>query len=393
MKALQELETKYQVETYAKYPIALERGCGSYVFDINGKRYLDFYGGHAVALTGHCHPAVVEAITVQAQKLLFYSNVVYSQVRAQMVQALINYAPPELEKVFLCNSGAEANETALTVSLRRSGRTKVIAFHNGFHGRTLGALSVTGIEKYRKHPYLAPQVVFSEFGDLAAVEDILSKDKEGFAAIILEPIQSMAGVCMASPEFYSGLRSLCDRTGTVLIFDEIQTGLGRTGKPFFGAHIGVVPDIITLAKGLASGLPIGAVLMRKEIAASIKQGELGSTFGGGPVVCAAALATIDVLKRDDLALNAAKTGSYLSAEISAIGGPNVSAVRGNGLLIGIECKHKAKPLLDVLRELGVLAGSAQDEKIVRLLPPLTISMDECDEFLCALTQGIKQIWQ
>jgi acetylornithine/succinyldiaminopimelate/putrescine aminotransferase len=261
-------EDTYQLDTYKKFPLSIERGKGAYVYDLEGRRYLDLYGGHAVAVTGHCHPKVVRAVKEQAEALIFYSNVVYSSVRAEASKAIVEVAPRGMDKVFFCNSGAEANETAMKIARKFTGRTGIVAMKNGFHGRTMGALSATALGNYRQQfSPLLEGFAFAEFGDLGSVDECLGPDA---ACVILEPIQSMAGVDMAGDDYYRGLRKLCDERGALLIFDEVQTGIGRTGSWFFGDALGVVPDLITMAKGLGGGFPVGGVLIHERISKTIK---------------------------------------------------------------------------------------------------------------------------
>src|SRR5438128_7963867 len=274
------LEERFQLATYKKMPVVAERGEGVWIYASNGDRYLDLYGGHAVAGTGHCHPHVVKAIREQTEKLLFYSNLVYSAARARAAKELVSIAPPSLTKAFFCNSGTEANENAMRMARMATGREKIVTFSGGFHGRTADAISATFLGKYREigKPNV-PGHLQADFGDIESVRQLAD---ESVAAIMLEPIQSMAGVRMAGTEFYRALHELCDERGIVLIYDEVQTGVGRTGEWFFAgsnAGAGVVPDVITLAKALGSGIPVGACLVTENIASDIKENDLGATFG------------------------------------------------------------------------------------------------------------------
>src|SRR5205823_3547130 len=275
------------------------RGEGVWIYASNGDKYLDLYGGHAVAGTGHCHPHVVKAIREQAGELLFYSNLVYSRARARAAEKLVSIAPKTLKKVFFCNSGTEANENAMRMARMATGREKIITFSGGFHGRTADAISATFLGKYREigKPNV-PGHLKAEFGEIESVRALADVS---VAAIMLEPIQSMAGVRMAGSEFYQALHELCDERGIVLIFDEVQTGVGRTGEWFFAgseAGDGVVPDIVTLAKSLGSGIPVGACLVTDEIASHIKENDLGTTFGGGMMAMAAVTATLEAIEND-----------------------------------------------------------------------------------------------
>src|SRR5215216_6664049 len=287
-------EDQFQLATYKKIPIAAERGEGVWIYASNGDKYLDLYGGHAVAGTGHCHPHVVKAIREQAGELLFYSNLVYSGARARAAEKLVSIAPDALTKVFFCNSGTEANENAMRMARMSTRREKIITFSGGFHGRTADAISATFLGKYREigKPNV-PGHLEAEFGNIDSVRELADGT---VAAIMLEPIQSMAGVRMAQPDFYRALRDLCDERGIVLIYDEVQTGIGRTGEWFFAGSDGVVPDIVTLAKALGSGVPVGACLVTDAIASHIKENDLGTTFGGGMLAMAAVTATLEAIE-------------------------------------------------------------------------------------------------
>jgi acetylornithine/succinyldiaminopimelate/putrescine aminotransferase len=351
-----------------------------YVYDLEGRRYLDLYGGHAVAVTGHCHPKVVRALREQAGTLIFYSNVVYSSVRAEASRAIVEVAPRGMDKVFFCNSGAEANETAMKIARRFTGRSRIVAMKNGFHGRTMGALSATALGSYRQQfSPLLEGFDFAEFGDLDSARKCLGPDAGG---VILEPIQSMAGVDMADDEYYRGLRRLCDERGAVLIFDEVQTGMGRTGSWFFGDALGVVPDLITMAKGLGGGVPVGGVLIHERIARTIKSGEHGSTFGGGHLACAAVKANIDAIREERLVENAAKVGAYVKKRLESL--PWVKRVKGKGLLVGVEIEGDAVPLRDYLLGRGIITGTASQKNVLRLLPPLVLTQEDVDVFVKAL---------
>lgn len=375
-------EDRYQLRTYKKAPIALVSGKGSWVTDTEGRKYLDLYGGHAVALTGHCHPAVTAAIAKQAKQLLFYSNVVYSPARAEACEALVKLAPKGLTQVFLCNSGTEANETALKIARRYTGRSRVISFEGSFHGRTLGALSATAMPHYRAHVH--PLVEGHTYVPFGVVPE-LSGD---VAAVIIEPVQSMAGCRVASPEFYRELRKRCTENGTILIFDEVQTGFGRTGKMFAGANWAVTPDLITFAKGAGSGVPVGGVLVSEPIAAKVQIGEQGTTFGGGPLACAAITATIGVIRKEKLDANAKKVGARLRKGLEKL--PQVQAVSGLGLLLAAKLDRPAAGVLEALRDAGVLAGGAEDKNTLRLLPPLTLKEREADLFLARLAEILRR---
>jgi len=380
-----QMENKYQLPTYHKFPLVINKGKGAYVFDEKGDKYLDFYGGHAVALIGHCHPKVVKAVTKQLNKLIFYSNVVYNDQRAQVAKALVNLAPNAFSSVFFCNSGTEANETALKLAKKYTGKDEVISFEGSFHGRTVGALSVTGSDKYKKNVgNLLSSVKFAKLGDIKSVEKIITPNT---AAIIVEAIQSIAGVNVADPTFYKELKKLAKTNGTVLIYDEVQTGLGRCGKMFFGELVGCMPDMITMAKGIAGGLPAGAVLVSEKIAKSVENGDQGCTFGGGPVVCSAILATLDVIKKEKLWEKAEKYGNKLKDKISQF--PRVLGICGEGLLLGIKLEVPAKNIKAKLLAKYVITGTSDNPNVLRIMPPLTITGKEVSIFLNELNQALK----
>jgi acetylornithine aminotransferase/acetylornithine/N-succinyldiaminopimelate aminotransferase len=365
------------VRTYKTLPVTIARGEGAYVWDAEGKRYLDMYAGHAVASTGHAHPHVVSAIAEQAGQLIFYSNVVDLEVRHRAAGKLLAHAPEGITSALFANSGAEANENALKMAVLQTCRKKIVAFEGGFHGRTLLATNVTGTEKYRRlAPYDVAEVTFVPFGDVEAASAAVDGET---AAVILEPIQSMAGCRMAAPNFYRTLRELTARHGAYLVYDEVQTGVGRTGSMFFAGRDGVVPDIICLAKGIASGVPLSAVLVSAEVAERVQYGEFGATFGAGPLAMAAMLATIEVIEREDLLARVRHVGAFLRAELEAI--PGVEEVRGLGLLLGVKTGHPAAALNAGLLARGVIAGGSDDPRVLRLLPPLTLTRGEASEFL------------
>ncbi|HWF89829.1 MAG TPA: aspartate aminotransferase family protein [Pyrinomonadaceae bacterium] len=375
-------EDQYQLATYKKMPIAAERGEGVWIYTSDGDRYLDLYGGHAVAGTGHCHPHVVNAIRKQASELLFYSNLVYSNARARAAEKLVSIAPRPLVKTFFCNSGTEANENAMRMARMATGREKIITFSGGFHGRTADAISATFLGKYRElgKPNV-PGHVEAEFGNVDSVRALAD---DTVAGIMLEPIQSMAGVRMAQPEFYRALRTLCDERGIVLIYDEVQTGVGRTGQWFFAgseASGGVVPDIVTLAKALGSGVPVAACLVTDAIASHIKENDLGTTFGGGMLAMAAVTATIEAIEQDRMLENVRRVEAYLRERLRGV--EQVEAVHGLGFLLGIEFRENAAAVHKRLLERKIITGTSSNPKVLRLLPPLCLTEDQVDEFILA----------
>jgi acetylornithine/N-succinyldiaminopimelate aminotransferase len=382
------LEERYQLATYKKMPVVAERGEGVWIFASNGDRYLDLYGGHAVAASGHCHPHVVKAIKEQSEKLIFYSNLVYSAARARAAEKLVSIAPESLAKAFFCNSGTEANENAMRMARMATGRENIITFGGGFHGRTADAISATFLGKYREigRPNV-PGHLRAEFGDIDSVRTVAD---DSVAAIMLEPIQSMAGVKMAAPSFYRALRELCDERGIVLIYDEVQTGIGRTGEWFFAgsaAGDGVVPDIITLAKALGSGIPVGACLVTDRVAAHIKENDLGTTFGGGMIAMAAVTATLEAIEVDAMLENVRTVEAYLRQRLKEL--ELVVNVSGRGFLLGLEFADAAKPIHEALLERRIITGTSSDPNVLRLLPPLCLGKEEVDLFVDALAQLVR----
>ena len=351
--------------TYAPFPFQLVRGEGDLVFDAQGQGWWDFYGGHCVCATGHSHPKIVQAVADQAASLLFYSAAATLPVRDQAAARITAFAG--MDSVFFCNSGAEANENALKLALLLTGRKQLAAFQGGWHGRTLLALSVTDDPKITAPfaDHLVPTLRLP-FGDLAA---LAAADFTKIAGVILEPIQSMAGIKTASREWFQALRTKCDASGTLLIFDEIQTGMGRLGTPFAAQFYGVRPDLITAAKGLASGVPMGALLMTAAVATQLQAGDLGSTFGGGPLACAALLATVEVIESEGLMANATEACHRLRQELV---GSVVTEVLGAGLLLGLH-SAQAAALKQHLLSRHILLGGSSDPTVLRLMPPLNVS--------------------
>jgi len=378
-------EEQHQLATYKKMPVVAARGEGVWLYTSEGEKFLDLYGGHAVAGTGHCHPHVVKAIQKQSAQLLFYSNLVYSETRAMAAEKLVSVAPAPLAKVFFCNSGTEANENAMRIARMKTGREKIITFSGGFHGRTADAISATFLGKYRElgKPNV-PGHLEAKFGDIESVRALAD---ETVAAVMIEPIQSMAGVKTAPPEFFTELRALCDERGMLLIFDEVQTGIGRTGTWFFaGSKLAghVVPDIVTLAKALGSGVPVGACLVTDNAAAAIKENDLGTTFGGGMLAMAAVSATLEAIESDGMLDNVTKVEAYLREQLKNI--KSVVDVHGNGFLLGIEFAGKAAEVHKALLERKIITGTSSNPQTLRLLPPLSMSAENVDMFINALRE-------
>ena len=382
------LEERYQLATYKKMPIVAERGEGVWLYTSEGDKYLDLYGGHAVAGTGHSHPHVVKAIREQAERLLFYSNLVYSEARARAAEKLVSIAPEVLTKAFFCNSGTESNENAMRMARMATGRTNIITFSGGFHGRTADAISATFLGKYREigKPNV-PGHLQAEFGDIESVRALAD---ETIAAIMLEPIQSMAGVRQAAPAFYRALRELCDQRGIILIYDEVQTGIGRTGEWFFAgspAGEGIVPDIVTLAKALGSGIPVGACLVTEKIASHIKENDLGTTFGGGMIAMAAVTATLEAIENERLLENVKEVEVHLRERLKII--EQVVSVRGLGFLLGLEFAGPVATIHHGLLEHHVITGTSSNPNVLRLLPPLCLRRDDVDLFVETLSEVVR----
>ncbi|MEM1524750.1 MAG: aspartate aminotransferase family protein [Nitrososphaerales archaeon] len=372
---IKELEDKYFAPVYQKFPIAIVRGFGATVWDINGKEYVDCMGGYGVALVGHCNPKVVEAIKKQAERLITCHGSLYNDTRATLLEKLIKIAPKSLDKVYLANSGAEAVECALKLARKYTGKPEIIAMTGSFHGKTLGALSTTWNPKYREaYSNLLTHVRFAPFGKLDKVEELISNDT---AAIIVEPIQGESGIHVAPNGFLKGLREICDRKNILLIIDEIQTGFGRTGKMWCAQHWNVEPDIMCVAKGIGGGFPIGATLAKSEIMSIFKPGDHTSTFGGNPLACAAASAAIDYLLENNLIENAAKMGSIFKSGLEGLAKKHkiVREVRGLGLMLGLESRFDIRSiLLNGIRDGVLLLYSGRN--ILRFLPPLVIKEEQ-----------------
>ncbi len=364
---------------YAQMPLTAVSGHGSWLVDDRGQEWLDAYGGHAVASTGHCHPHVVQAIQDQAAALIFYSTAVPLRLREELADRIAERCPGDLSKVFFCNSGAEANENALGLARKATGRQRIVSVSGGWHGRTAACLAVTDGAKYEAGARRAGLALSSKvpFNDAAAMEAAVDRN---VAAVILEPVQGVTGARDCSPEFLQAARTACDRAGAVLIFDEIQCGVGRSGAFTAAESYGVTPDILTLAKGLASGLPIGAMVATSALTSELQPGDLGSTFGGGPIACAAALATLEVIDREKLYDNVKR----VSARISRWAGAKFP-VQGRGLLLGLRLPQPAAEVQRALFGHRVLTGTASDPAILRLLPPLSFSLDEAELLLGALS--------
>ncbi len=392
-KQLIEWSAKYHTPNYGRAPICLVRGDGARVWDSDGKEYLDFGGGLAVVALGHCHPRVTGAIREAAATLLHVSNLYHTAPPIHLAKLLCEHS--FAERVFFCNSGAEANEVALKLARKHakeryaSDRYEIISTWNSFHGRTFATVTATGQEKYW-HGFepLVPGFKHVPYNDLRAMERAIDNRT---AAIIVEPIQGEGGVHVPDDDYLPGLRKLCDANGTLLILDEIQTGVGRTGKLWAYEHAGIEPDIMTVAKALANGVPIGAMLTRDEIARALGPGTHGSTFGGTPFVTSVALTTLQTIIGEKIPDRAAATGRYLMDGIRRLsaGPAGIRAVRGRGLLIGVELDRPVAPIVDTCRDAGLLVLSA-GERVLRLAPPLIVEQRDCDSALATIGRALER---
>lgn len=371
-------------DVYSLYDIEPVSGNGSYVFTADGTRYLDLYGGHAVISVGHSHPHYVEAVASQVARLGFYSNSVVNSLQQQLADRLGRISGYDDYSLFLCNSGAEANENAFKLASFHTSRRKILAFSQSFHGRTSGAVATTDNPRIRAPFNATDAVEFVELDDIASVEVKLSTGE--FAAVIIEGIQGVAGIRVPSDSFMTQLRELTRQHGVVLILDEIQSGYGRTGRFFAHQHAGIRPDIITCAKGIANGFPMAALLISPEF--KPWKGMLGTTFGGSHLACAAAIAVLDIIEQERLVENSAKTGAHLLERLRAI--PQLEDVRGRGLMIGIDVPASCPDLRKrLLFEHHIFTGGA-GASTVRLLPALGLTIQQADEFVDVLTQMLNQ---
>lgn len=367
-------------EVYPTVPFEPVGGEGVYLVDAAGRRVLDLYAGHAVAALGYAHPRLVDAVAEQARTLFFQSNAVALGVRDEAAQLLADFAPAPLERVFFVNSGAEANENALRLALKLTGRSTVVAVEHAFHGRTAGAGALTWPpeKSWYGFPRTPMDVTFVARNDVAALRAAID---DRTAAVILEPVQGLAGAWPLSREFCHAARTACDAAGALLILDEVQTGVGRLGAPFGADLLGVEADILTAAKGLAGGLPAGAVLMRQEIASELGPGALGTTFGGGPVTCAAITAVIETIRSDGLLERVRDVSAQIQASCQV--GP-VRSIHGTGFLLGLVTGPRAATVRDALLEQGVLTGTSADPHVLRLLPPLILDEEHAARLAAAL---------
>ena len=373
-------EDQFMGNIYQRFPVTIERGLGSHVWDVNGKEYIDCMGGYGVALVGHCNPRVVKAIKSQIEKIITVHSSLYNKTREEFLENLIKVAPKGLDQAYLNNSGTEAVEAAIKFARKFTGRKGMVAMNGSYHGKSFGSLSITFNPKYRKSfEPLLDDVTFTPFGDVDALRNSVTSDT---AFVILEPIQGESGIHVAPDGFLQEVRKICNEKGALLIFDEIQAGLGRTGKLWASQHWETVPDIMCLAKGIAGGVPMGATLVRSEVLASINKGEQSSTFGGNPLSCAAGVATIQALTEDRLVDNAEKMGKIFRGGLERLREKHkiIREIRGKGLMIGVEMKFDVRDILfDGITNNLLLLYSGKN--ILRLLPPLVISESDINKAL------------
>jgi predicted acetylornithine/succinylornithine family transaminase len=393
MPTIPELDKCHVIQTYKRQPLVLVEGKGVVVKDIKGREYIDFVGGIAVCALGHCHPALVKAISTQAKKLMHVSNLYYIKPQAELAALLAKVAPKGIEKFFFCNSGAEANEGAIKLAIKHTKRQRIIAMQGSFHGRTAVTAGATWKAAYRE-PFNAiiPKIFdFVPFNDLSAVESTIGNQT---AAVIVEPIQGEGGVNVPSDDYLPGLRKLCDEHGVLLICDEVQSGMGRTGKWFACEHWGIKPDIITMAKALGGGFPIGCFGARSDVAKSFSPGDHASTFGGNPLACAAGKAVVQTMMRSKLPQRAAKMGKYFKKRLEELTSKHscVRDVRGKGLMIGMELSSKelADKVVVKARENGFLINATADN-VLRFVPPLIIEQRHIDRLIKVLDEILREV--
>ncbi len=382
-------EDQFMGNLYQRFPVTVEKGVGSHVWDIDGKEYIDCMGGYGVALVGHKNQRVNNAIKEQIDKIITVHSSLYNKTREEFLKTLIGLAPNGLTQVHLNNSGAEAIEAAIKFARKFTGKKGMVAMKGSYHGKSFGALSLTFNPKYKKaFEPLVEKVSFASFGDIESLRSVIDDDT---AFVILEPIQGESGIIVAPEGFLQDVRKLCDEKGILLIFDEIQAGLGRTGRLWACDHWNTAPDILCLAKGIAGGVPMGATLVRPDILASMSKGEHSSTFGGNPLSCAAGTAALKALTEDGLIENSEKMGKIFREGLEKLkeGHTMIREIRGKGLMIGIEMKFEVKDILMGLMKKGVLMLYS-GRNILRILPPLVISEEDITKVLHALDSVLSE---
>ena len=387
-KKIIEIEERIMAQTFAKRNLTLVRGKGALVWDIEDNEYIDCTGSYGVAIVGHCHPKVVNAVKNQVEKLIACHASFYNDSRSELLEKLISIAPKAMERVFLSSSGAESVECALKLARKFTGKTEIIAMMGAFHGKTMGALSATWKQKYRG-PFMPLVPGFKHVPP--NLEKVAAAISDKTAAIIIEPIRGEGGVLLPPNDFLPALREICDEKNILLIFDEVQTGFGRTGKVFACEHWNVIPDIMCLAKSIAGGLPMGATFAKEEVMNSFQRGEHSSTFSGNPLICAAASASIDVLIEEKLPERAANLGEYLKNKLTNLAEKHkvIREVRGLGLMIGMETRFDVYNILIGCMEKGVLVLDA-GRNVVRFLPPLVIDQKQIDKVVNVLDEVMEQ---
>jgi acetylornithine/succinyldiaminopimelate/putrescine aminotransferase len=375
-----DLMTGHLAQVFAQYPIEVAHGEGVWLYTRDGRKILDFYGGHAVAGLGYGHPRWVAALDRQARQMAFQTNALPMAIRERAAARLVKFAGLGLDTVFFINSGAEANENALKLAFKMTGRTKAVALEQGWHGRTAAAGAVTwgALEKWYGFPRRPFDVAFAARDDIGAAERAIDRDT---AAVIVEPVQGVGGAFDVGKPMLQALRARCEEMGAVLIFDEVQCGMGRTGAPFGANFYGVTPDIITTAKALGNGFPVSALMLSKRIAERIKNDDMGTTFGGGPMACAAVEAVIDVIESESLLANVRQVSAYIRAH--CLVGP-VTGFQGAGLLLGLKTSRPAKEVQSALIEKGILTGTSGDAHVLRLLPAYIVNEGHVDQLRAAL---------
>ena len=376
-------EDQFMGNLYQRFPVTVEKGVGAHVWDVDGKEYVDCMGGYGVALVGHQNKRVNDAIKQQVDKIITVHSSLYNKTREEFLKLLIGLAPKELTQVHLNNSGAEAIEAAMKFARKFTGKKGMVAMKGSYHGKSFGALSLTFNPKYKKaFAPLVDKVSFASYGDIESLKEVIDDDT---AFVILEPIQGESGIIVAPDGFLQEVRKLCDEKGILLIFDEIQAGLGRTGRLWACDHWNTAPDILCLAKGIAGGVPMGATLVRPDILASISKGEHSSTFGGNPISCAAGTAALKALTEDGLIENSEKMGKLFREGLEKLKEKHtmIREIRGKGLMIGIEMKFEVKDILMGLIREGVLMLYS-GRNILRILPPLVITEEDVTKVLHAL---------
>ncbi len=373
-------EARHLAQVYGQLPVEPVSGKGAWLRCADGRQLLDLYGGHAVCALGYGHPKVLEALRLQAGELMFTSNVNALRVRARAADKLAEFAPDGLDCVFFANSGAEANENALRLACRMTGRRRVVALEHGFHGRSAAAAAVTwrATERWYGFPRTPFDAVFVPRGDAARAAAAIDN---ATAAVIIEPIQGIAGAYPLKTDFVRSLRAACDRHGALLIADEVQCGMGRSGKPFAIEYTDAVPDLLTTAKALGSGFPCSALLMKRDLGDQLRIGDMGSTFGGGPLACAVIEAVLDAIREEGLLDQVARREEEIRR--SCVTGP-VVAIRGRGMLLGLECRTTAREVRDGLLARSILAGTSSDPAWLRLMPPLNLGASEVEQLSEAL---------